>query len=87
MKQLIFAGLTLAVISLGIAATYRGPSAPPVQGLDLVNFRAEPLPRPVLRLEGFTRADPESTPSQVATRVLPSGLVSSDVIGRSEEPL
>lgn len=87
MKWLAFVGVALAAVSLGVWATYRDSGNMPIHGRDPIAFRAEPLARPVLRLEGLTGTKQVGTSSQAAVRVPLSELVAPNMVSEAEEPL
>lgn len=87
MKRLACAGCVLAVMGSGVWATYGDFRTSPVYGHAPVEARAEPLARPVLRLEGLVGSRPVERAPTRAVRVLPSGSTSPDLVGEAEEPL
>jgi hypothetical protein len=86
-KWLIAAGLSLVVMCLGLGAVYRNTGAAPAQGSSLVELSAEPVARPVIRLEGLSEVGQVRTPSWIEVPATPSEAARSDEAGLTEEPL
>lgn len=86
-KWLIAAGLSLVVICLGLGVAYRNTGAAPAQGSSLVELSAEPVARPVIRLEGLSEVGQVRTPSWIEVPAPPSEAARSDEAGLTEEPL